>query len=404
MFGKHVLVAIVLVALAAVVSAGEVKPVATDAQHGIQPRNFYAYQELFRKPADRSGTVNPNAVVAVTRPPMPVAIAIDSAEPDAAAPDVIRFDFTGKGVFTSDNAVPLKPVGQGRNVMDWQFGPAEVTIRRGETAVPARVQGNYHRRESYRYLNFTVGTALEGQCEITGATYTVRIVDADGNLTPGDRAEPIVRSGALCGRSAGDSLLLVGPNGKTDVYVYGQPIRIDDAWYDVKLTDDRASVSAEKLDLPTGSAHIDHDDWSILMVSKDCVFWHRGGAASFAVPAGEYFVAEYTENVRSPDGRRQVGQINIGTNSGPGTSARIDPRGHTLTVKSGETAELAIGSPLTAWVTARDAGSGRYVLSLEETDAAGIKPAYVMRSGETPKVRILDAEGAEVYKCTLEYG
>ena len=79
----------------------------------------------------------------------------------------------------------------------------------------------------------------------------------------------------------------------------------------------------------------------------------------------------------------------------------------TFDVGAGQTVEVAVGSPLKAAVKA--AVKGRSVaFTLAVTDASGTAVDYATGAEGArlpePKLLVSDADGKEVYRCTLEYG
>ena len=100
----------VLAGLAAGAAAGPVKRVGCDPSAAYGRTSFYARPQDFDKPAEGAGHVNAKALlISLSRPQCaPLKIVVDSDKPDAKAPNLLRFDFSGKGDFHHAPAVPLK--------------------------------------------------------------------------------------------------------------------------------------------------------------------------------------------------------------------------------------------------------------------------------------------------------
>ena len=107
------------------------------AEHGY----VRAAQPKFSNAAVGEGIVNSRAVVATLEPieagpSLPVMIAIDSDNPTATVPNLMRIDITGQGRFEDAPTVAMdKPTGD--------FGPADVEFKLDGKTIPARVWWRY---------------------------------------------------------------------------------------------------------------------------------------------------------------------------------------------------------------------------------------------------------------------
>jgi hypothetical protein len=377
------------------------------------PFRYYARYREFTRPGEDAGTVSPHAVMAVLEGPIRFAVAIDSSTADVTQPDVVRFDFTGQGRFTDAATIPLTITRQERSAMTAKVGPAVIKVPVDGDLVEATVWGEYEKDgPSYRSLKIGFDRGLQGRCDFGQRGCTVCIVDGTGDLRVTSAFKPVTEGGKVKGRTAGDTLMIDTGDGtfkdasKVIRVAYGQPVWMDGAWYDVKVGDDGKSLSVQRVDLPTGHLKIANANWEMLLVSPERVMWTWSTQAGQAVPlpAGRYVVMRYKQYVEfaNTDG----GAILVeGPGPDQGHMDRIasDP---VIDVPPDATVELAIGTPLT--VKPEISKSGRDVrFSLKVTDASGRQPDYVEVAGRRSpeaKVRVLDAEGKEVYVGTMAYG
>ena len=102
------LLGVVLLAASAVCAdVGDLTPIDCGPEHALLQQYLYVLPQQFAKPAADSGTVSPRAVVATLSGgsqhagATTIKVAIDSTEPNAKVPNVLRLDFTGKGKFSS---------------------------------------------------------------------------------------------------------------------------------------------------------------------------------------------------------------------------------------------------------------------------------------------------------------
>ena len=150
---------IVLSAVAA--PAGEVAPVACDPSAALDYQPFTSAYGMASKPAEGSGAVHAKAVVLMIHSPAGrIAVAVDSAKPDAKAADTLRFDFTGKGRFADAPTVPIKPA-SGRGDYQTAFGPQTIRAAFPGGTIPVTVHGEYTKSDDFRYMVLHIGTAVE---------------------------------------------------------------------------------------------------------------------------------------------------------------------------------------------------------------------------------------------------
>ena len=347
------------------------------------------YTSFFRDPDAGSGTVNPHAVVCQVGNPLRVIyVAIDSAKPDATAPDLLRIALDGPK-FQNAAVAELKRDGPTNTI-----APKTVELRFGDRTVKAMVSGSYYKQAENRYLSLDIGTALEGQCKIGQKSYAVRVIDGNANFEFGDEC------GYTDGRwRQGDTVVIDTGEGDFKKSVvkgfYGQPLKVGQAWYTVSLAKDGKSLLAEQLKAETGKLKIDQEQWSATLANAETKVPMKlsGGKEAVEVPAGKYLLLTYTVKV-APDKKHPFG----------GSVLVNDGGGKTITVAAGKTADLVIGPPLVAQIVADKKGDV-VTLSLEVKDAGGL--AVVLSSGSPtgePSFTVTDAAGKEVYSGKLSYG
>ncbi len=381
-------------------AVGDLKPVSVSPRQALMAKPLFGSRGSFTKPTEGDGTVNKHAMVATLKSgKLVIKVAIDTRSPDTKVPDVIRFDFTGKGRFDNKLVVPLKRLNQARA----SFGPATLDVQVDGRTIPVTVRGGYFKSGTYRQMNVSFGTAVEGTCAFGEKTYAVRVIDGNNNLRLGDVTTKKKQSGKLRGINAGDTLVVDTGDGsfaKSIKSFYGQPVLVDGKWYDVTISADASKVSAKPLVITTGMIKIAHKEWSATFIGEKYILKLKGDAAPIAVPPDRYVVTDYQEMVRTDLGKPPANLLT-------GRGGFYRGKGKVVDVKADQTTEIPIGSPLTASITAKQ--SGRTMrLSLVLTDASGASVDNLSdpKGGNppAPKVEIFDAEGKSVYKCTLEYG
>ena len=130
--------AIMAAAWPSLAAEGDLKAVVAPGGDALAPQWVYARRRDFVEAKPGSGTVNASATVASLRVGGKVfLVAVDSTKADAKAPNVLRFDFSGKGKFAAALAVPLKahssPPG---------LGLVSGLVRAGHVESPAQWQDN----------------------------------------------------------------------------------------------------------------------------------------------------------------------------------------------------------------------------------------------------------------------
>lgn len=351
---------------------GDLTDVVCQPGQAISAQSLFAWsQRGFGKPSADSSTVNPHAMVATFRTKsLTIKAAIDSRKADENAPNVVRFDCTGKGKFGADAVVALRvPVRiRSQGYFRGTFGPATLQVERGDKTLPVTVQGNYYKSDSHRQMRLNLGRGKQGRCAFGKKVCAVRLVDGNNNLAVGDAAR--AQRLACAGRFFldGDTLLIdTGDGTFTDAnsvrkVFCGQPVLLGGVWYEVKISPDEMKISAAKADVKAARIKIDHDSWQGIWLGEEHVLSLAGGREPLDVPAGNYVIAQYRETVKHAGGR--AGELRRGDREARMGKAKV------FEVPAGKTTEIAIGSPMTAGLAVRQ--SQREVnFSLDLKDASG---------------------------------
>ena len=402
---QRILVAVTLFASATVhADVGDLTPVRCDIKGALEVRQSYTSGRGTKPNAD-AGTVHPMATVLTARSgDLTVDLAIDSADAKASAPNLVRFDFTGKGKFNDQDVAPLKSASTGTSYYQATFGPAVISVQRGGRAVPVTVQGVYYRSSSSRRAQFTLVAGVEGKCAFGEKTFAVRIIDGNGNIAFGDKTTAQRSGGRAVGYVMGDTLAIDTGDGtftkSVQKCMFGQPVLVGGSWYQVTVTADASKVQGRPLELKAGKLRIAHDHWSCVMVGGNDVLHVSGGREPVSLPAGPYTVvsyAEYTgEASQAPRGALSSGRM-----------AGYSGRSKTCQVAAEKVTELVVGSPMTASVVTSQSGRALQ-FNLRLVDASGVQVDSLFLPGRRipppPKVKILNAAGKQIYAATLEYG
>ncbi|MCJ7543245.1 MAG: hypothetical protein MUP47_01560 [Phycisphaerae bacterium] len=407
-------VAIVLSAVVVQAAAAEATPTAEVPRGVLLPYRYLAGANEFSKPPEDAGTISPHAVVIGLSGPIRFQVAIDATSPVADQPELVRFDFTGLGRFADAPIARLEITQRNPSAMKAKIGPVVIRVPVDGQLVAATVWGQYEKSgPSYRELKIGFDVGLKAECDFGGKRYPVCIVDGTGNLRLGDACKPVVADGRVTGRSDGDTVMIdTGEGTFKDAasvlrYLYGQPIWIDGAWYDVKVGDDGKSISVQPVGLPTGRIKVAAANWEMLLVGPERVVWvwSTEPGQELPVPAGNYVVMRYKQYAQF--GESDSGAILMEEPTGyQGGQMDRTPRDPVVDVAADATVDVPIGTPLKAAVEVSLAGrDARF--SLKVTDASGRRPQYVRLKGNRqvePKLRVLDAAGNKVHAATMEYG
>ncbi len=370
---------------------------------------IYIQGRIFFQDKSAPGLVNSQARIArFGSDSTPMVMAIDSSKADAKAPDLMRLNFFGKVDFKDAPTVPLqiRPTGSDKT-FHAVIPPTVIKIKDKGKTIPITVKGIYRKTESYRFARLQFGLVVQGKCKFGDKIYTVRISDRNGNFNFNSTDCPKLIGGKIRGiRGRGinaDSVAIDISDGKSKAPVVaflGQPVLVDGKWYKLEFTSSSMKIRAALVKVGTGMIKVDHDNWSATLIGAKHLLNVKGGREPIAVPADEYAIANYSE-LTAPGAKGRPGKISVGWRLRDGQKAKI------VAVPAGKTTDVAVGSTLQAEVEVKQY-SGTVRLNLKLTDAnSGAVESLSLPGGrrpKAPKVTVYDAEGNEVYKCTLEYG
>ena len=176
---------------------------------------------------------------------------------------------------------------------------------------------------------------------------------------------------------------------------YGEPIRIDGAWYDVKLSPDEKTITVRELvGFKGGRLKIDHGSYSIVLAGKKYTLWiDDADRKPIDVPADEYTVLSYTQQgpTRPP--------------------ILLCGRGAAFEIVPGKLTELAIGTPLVGWVRiSQSRGKVTFQPYLKDASGTPVDSMWVALGEKRwgmpppPKINVRDATGKIVHAAEMEPG
>ena len=369
------------------------------------------YVREFDNAKPDSGTVNPHAIVCTVRmsSELTVSACIDADSPEAAKPNIIRLDFTGKGKF--DDKMVLK-LGKSEGPYNF-FGPATLQVKIGQRTIPVAVQANYTRSESYRSLALIVGSGVQANCKIGDKEYMVRLLDGhdpnfkyndkaavgkQANVNTDGEADAGAPGGALsqCDTVAvyvPDKAALNGRRSITKGY-YGQPVAVEGKWYDITLGADGRKIEVAAFTGQLGKVKLG-GDWTCRLTGKKYLVAISGDKKLADLPVDEYTVDNAAAfSAADADGKK--------------TKVTLYPtKPRKLIVSADKEAELTLGAPLLAKTQAQAAGRN-VMLSMSLADSSGMRVVSIAQANgkmpDPPSVQVVDADGKMVYKTSLSYG
>lgn len=367
----------------------------------------------FGKPGGDSGTVSSRAVMTTLQTMFsPIAVAIDSTEPDAVKPEVVRIDFTGEGKFADAVVARLKPSGEGR----YEILPTAGEVRREELTVPVMVSGVYYNMSQgpFRQMTLRVSTGLQGQCRFGDTVRTVRAIDLTGNLYIGGMTSVPFRRGALAGQPSGDMVVVADANGSFErpsaVGLVGRNVFLDGKAYKLEISEDGKRIKAQELEVQTGRINLGDKPCQATLVSKDYIIQiqrdklgdAKGGPIT--LPVDRYAFLSYTQTdlkqreQTADDGLKAIatGSPTVLQLTGVGTSAAFD-------VEAGKTLEPAVGCPLEATAEVRQTGR-ETTFTLKVADRMGNRVENLTAGRAEPIVEVFDEKGEKIHSGKMAYG
>ncbi len=381
-------------------AAEPVKPVACDPALVMEPRviRAYGFNPAKRQPGD--GIVHPKAVTAkLPGTGLPIHVAIDSDGADTGTLNVLRLDFGGAGKFAGNLAASLKlpgPVKRGRRV---RFGPATLRVIRNGKTIPLMVKGSYITHSDIDHqLRLQLGTALESICTFGNKRRTVRLVDGDTNLTCTDKAARAPKPGGLNGH---DTVVVYDEDGSLIKGYYGHPILVDGTWYDVTLSADGAKIVVSPTDVEMATLKIAQQGWTARLFGEKHILNFRGSDKPIAIPADRYTFGQFRQ-LSSPDAKGRTGSFGLTWMRNYRKRGQADRKFRAV---AGETAEVSIGTPLTARADASvDGRTVKFTLTILDVSGAEVDRVTLPRGNwAKPKFQILDENGKVVHSGKLGF-
>jgi hypothetical protein len=404
---------------------------AVSSSEALQYRRLWANEaSQFSAASQGAGTIHEQAVIAdFSHMGSALKVAIDADDAQAAMPNLLRFDFGGKGEFTDAAVVPLRFDDMtGRRSASAEILPATVEVMIDGQLTPVLIEGRYFysappRIEGadlsiagYRYLMLQVGTAATQLCEIDGALYEVTLLDGNANARLGDLAHGELVDGRMVNLDPGDTLLLRKVDATEEERArkafYGVPVRIGENWYKISLAEFGDAISVEPASAPTGRVVLPSEgSLAMLAGTKGSVFvgYHEDGTP---IPPDQYIIWTYwvPAKMDSSDGESAEAKseekrawLHGGRSTADRGQARI------IDVRSGEAVVLPMGTPLTVKATfALDRRDRNMInIGMDLRDVGGAEIDYIRlgnRLPPPPTLEIRSADGEIVRSATLEYG
>jgi|GEM_PF-1940210 len=360
---------------------------------------------VMRTPADPGsiGLTHPKALA--TGKGATVAVAFDSDDKTADRLDVARIDVTGKGDFTGAVTVKLTkaPARAGYTILN--LAPRAVTISKDGKKIPVLVSGRYHKykRRTTKggaksvirvWGSVSVQVVAQGECRFGDTVRKVYVMDRNRNMTLGDvitmkRGNRKYKQADYC--RIADAKGAFSTSYRAGYVQMGQPIGIDGKWYTLSI--DKMKISATPMSGGLGALVIDAPRWQCMLMRDGFTVNITGGAKSVSVPAGEYRVRIF-RLYQEADAAKPCANI-YGSRSTP------------LTIASGKTASLSLGTDLTATMSA-SVSKGKVRFSVRQSDAAGSRISGIYGAGgkrpTAPQIEVVDKSGKVIYIAKLAYG
>lgn len=418
--GKQFFVALGIVGLlVSVASGGRLRPVdanCTFAAIGISEEFHDTFQDDFFDANGLPGVVNHRAIgmglEAWNTPSF--TMVLDSKDPNAVRPDVARV-VLGEKVkdFRKAHLIKVGVKRQG-SAVTVTFPTTTWMVKIKGRPVRVWMRGHYSRDGDWRETEWTLKTALGGECSFGDRSLPVRLVDTDANLRCTDRSEKTKRYS--WGFAIGDQIQIdAQKTGFEKGVIFGRlgnPIRVGKKWYTVKVASDGNSISAEPFE-----GRMAKVVWNKRMTVKGELVGDKGvfridpndprreSPNSLVVPAGKYYLqdAEVLVSRKADNGKPRRPVVLVYDDH---------EYQHPFAVTAGKPFGLKIGPPITVSIeTAKliDGGpTGRaYRIIQGLTDQSGREIRYVTVQGKYlsgAPFEIRDAKGTVVYRDTLEYG
>jgi len=380
------------------------------------PIAVHAYEPLvgqpltdakFSQPAEGSGVTNPGQAMVATFTTAigPISIALDSTSAEGKRPDLVRFDFGGSGKFNDTDVAPFKAESMAPNYYRGQSTPVSLSFERDGRTIYVSPRVEYYKYGNQRHASLRMVVAGKAACRFGDQSRHVMVIDGNSNLRLDDVSQP---GKEWLGVNPGDTLLIADEAGSLEgagaqTILLGQPFMLGEKLYTVEVGPDGWSVTPKLYDQPTGMLQVAHERWEGVFAGRQHVVRLTGGNQPQPVPADAYAVVEYSEY---PSGEQSKSPLSLQVEAG-----RIRPdRAKRCEVAAGQTAQMAVGSPLTVEpeVQVRDR---QVTVGMKLADAAEAPNQVTVAlthaqegRAKPPQVVIRDSAGKQVHSGKLEYG
>jgi hypothetical protein len=226
-------------------------------------------------------------------------------------------------------------------------------------------------------------------------------VDGSGNLSLRDGLKlPVTGEpyGAVVSQKADKVIVLSDDNKPIARGYYGQPLRVDDQWYTVAVSDDEAAVTAATLDVPTAELRPAPAKWGAVLVGRKYVLELSGGTEPIRIPADTYALGTWAEFATGAGGHES--QLLCTGDARP-----------VIKAEGGGAVPLPSLTPLRCTMNVRQTGD-TVVFSFEMKTALGLEVSSLtvadergqMTRPKPPRVKVFDASGKLIYQGDLQYG
>ena len=364
----------------------------------------------------------------------------------------LHFDFNHNGDLTDDEIVEARESNEflpGRSFSLFPPVDLEIEIDGTKTAYAFRMEVlTYSSREfSVADVSLKAAAAREGELVLNGKKYRVKIVDYNSNGRFNDAASSKELSHQPDGRvymGLGDRLYVRGPDSKVGsrydvasndaLHYVGKLIKLDGAFYDLKITPAGDELSLSPSSIPVGYVSNPNEGYRAVVYGDGGflrVIGDKDGKSP--LPEGEWKLLCYTidrtgwkkpEESEPKTGEEPESQPGISADSTPRKTAKPRDRKRTgptivsgrgkrdyrsVKVEQGKTVELPFGPPYLPVVFAEDTNQEKrevqLTLSLVGVGGEACSELHVGgRRPEKPKFTITTKDGKEVESGVFEYG
>ena len=341
--------------------------------------------EQFTKPVNATGLVAPIARVAIV--PFQkgrLAIALDADTPTGKAYTRVRLDFTGAGKFSADYSLEMQQTQKDFCL----FIPKDVSLNIGSRTFPVNIDGYLKGPNNQPNLSLYLGTEAQANCAFGDKTYTVHMIDANGNLHFGDPI-PIMTFHVSGFPPTGDYVMVDDGDHHDRMLAtgaYGQPIAVDGHWYNIAITPDESTMSVTPFTGPTGMVFLKIKHWFGVFVGAKYMVYMEGNGQQQSIPVDNYHIIQFQEMPDDPSG------------TPPLVISDLAGKGKLFAVKANAVTRIDMGSSITARVLVQQDGRNLTFMFSAAT-STGLP---LILQGNKVQFVVKDKQGNKVYENTFE--